>query len=74
MKMEIPESHIYHILLFYIQKGKNSAQAHCKWCGVYGNECLTECQYQNWFARFCIRTLDIESSSGQLIVEKVDEI
>ena len=34
LKMEIPEGHFRHILLFYFRKGKNAGQTHRKLCGV----------------------------------------
>ena len=74
--MEIPEGHFRHILLFYFRKGKNAAQAHRKLCGVYGDECLSERQCQNWFARFRSDNFDVkdEPRPGRPIVEQVDEI
>ena len=74
--MQIPEGHFRHILLFYFRKGKNAAQAHRKLCGVYGDECLSERQWQNWFARFSSGNFDVKDNlrPGRPIVEKVDEI
>ena len=74
--MEIPEGHFRHILLFYFRKGKNAAQAHRKLCGVYGNECLSERQCQNCFARLRSGNFYVkaEPRPGRPIVEKVDEI
>ena len=74
--MEIPEGHFRHILLFYFQKGKNAAQTHRKLRDVYGDECLSERQCQNWFARFRSGNFDVkdESRSGRPIVDKDDEI
>ena len=71
LKMEIPEGHFRHILLFYFRKGKNSAQGHRKLSGVYG-----ERQCQNWFARFRSGNFEVknEPRHGRSIVEKVDEI
>ena len=45
-------------------------------CGVYGDECLSERQCQNWFARFRSGNFDVkdEPRPGRPIVEKVDEI
>ena len=40
LKMEMPEGHFCHILLFYFRKGKNAAQAHRKLCGVYDDKYL----------------------------------
>ena len=76
LKMEIPEGHFRHILHFYFRKGKNAPQAHRKLCGVYGDECLSERQCQNWFARFRSRNSDVkdELRPDRPIVEKVDEI
>ena len=70
MKIEIPEGHFRHILLFYFRKGKNAAQAHRKLHSVYGDERLSERQCQNWFARF----RSVKPRPGRPIVEKVDEI
>ena len=74
--MEIPEGHFRHILIFYFRKGKNAAQAHRKLCGVYGDECLSERQCQNWFARIRSRNFDVtdEPRPGRPIVETVNEI
>ena len=51
-------------------------QAYRKLCGVYGDECLSERQCQNWFARFRSGNFDVkdELRPGRPIVEKVDEI
>ena len=74
--MEIPEGHFRHILFFYFHKGKIVAQAHRKFCDFHGDECLSERQCQNWFARFRSGNFDVkdESRPGRPIVEKVDEI
>ena len=74
--MEIPEGHFRHILLFYFRKGKNAVQTHRKLCGIYGDECSSERQCQNWFARFCSGNFDVkyEPRPGRPIVDKVDEI
>ena len=76
LKIEIPEDHFCHILLFYFRKEKNTAQAHRKLCGVYGDECSSERQCQNWFARFRSGNFDVkaEPRPGRPIVKKVDEI
>lgn len=37
---------------FTSEKGENATQAHIKLCAVYGKDCLTERQCQNWFAKF----------------------
>ena len=76
LKMEIPERHFRHNLRFYFRKGKNAAQVHRKLCGVYGDECLSERQCQNWFARFRSGNFDVkdEPRPGRPIAEKVDEI
>ena len=69
--MEIPEGHFRHTIFcfFYFRRGKNPAQAHRKLCGVYGDECLSERQCQNWFARFRSGNLDVkdEPRPGQTI-------
>ena len=52
-KMEIPDGHFCHILLYYFRKGKNAVRAREELYDVYGEKSLTECQCQNWFARFC---------------------
>ena len=74
--MEISEGPFRHILIFYFRKGKNATQAHRKLYGVYGDECLSERQCQNWFPRFRSGNFDVkdESRRGRPIVEKVDEM
>ena len=74
--METPEGHLRHILIFYCRKGKKAAQAHRKLCVVYGDECSSERQCQNWFARFRSGNFNVEDEPrpGRPIVEKVDEI
>ena len=74
--MEIPQGHFRHILLFYFRKGKNAAQGHRKLWDFHGDECLSERQCQNWFARFRSGNFDVkdESRPGRPIHEKVDEI
>ena len=74
--METSEGHFRHILLFYFRKEKNVTQAHRKLCVVYGDECLSERQCQNRFARFRSGNFDVkyEPRSGRSIVEKVDKI
>ena len=71
--MEIQECHFHHILLFYFRK---AAQAQRKLCGVFGDECSSERQCQNRFARFHSGNFDVkdEPRPGRPIVEKVDEI
>ena len=64
--MEIPEG-----CFFTSEKGKMQRRLHRKLCGVYGDECLSERQCQNWFARFRPGN---EPRPGRPIVEKVDEI
>ena len=73
--MEIPEGHFRHILLFYFRKGKNATQAYRKLCGVYSDQCLSERQCQNWFARFRSGNFNVQDEpAGRPIVEKVEEI
>ena len=76
LKIEIPEGYFRHILLFYFRKGKTAAQAHRKLCGVYGDECLSERQCQNWLACFRSGNFNVkdEPHPGRPIIEKVDEI
>ena len=50
--MEIPDSHLRHILLYYFRKGKKTVQARKKLYDVYDEKSLTERPCQNWFARF----------------------
>ena len=76
LKMEIPEGHFRHISLFYFRKRKNGAQAYRKLCVVYSDQCLSERQCQDWFARFRSGNFDVEDEPrpGRPIVEKVDQI
>ena len=71
--MEIPDGHFHHILLFHFRKGKSAVQAHRKLCDVYGGECLSKRQCQNWFARFRSGNFDVQDElrPGRTIVEKV---
>ena len=73
--MEIPEGYFRHISLFYVRKEKNAALAHRKLCGVYGDECFSERQCQNLFARFRSGNFDIkdEARPSRPIVEKVEQ-
>ena len=50
--MGTEKEHFRHIVLFYYRKGKNAVQAKKRLCNVYGENVLTERQYQNWFAKF----------------------
>ena len=45
---------------FYFRNRKNAAQAHRKLCGVYGDDCISERQCQNWFARFRYGNFDVK--------------
>ena len=74
--MDIPEGHFRHILLVYFWIGKNTAQAHGKLYGVYGDKCLRERQCQNWFAHFYSGNFDVkdEPRPDRTIVDKVEEI
>ena len=49
--MEIPDGYFRLILLYYLRKGKNAAQAQKKLYDVYGEKLLIKRQCQNWFAR-----------------------
>ena len=60
--MEIPDGHFRHILLYYFRKGKNAMQARKKLYDVYGGKSLTQCQCQNWFARFRSGDFDLKDA------------
>lgn len=59
--MESRKQHFRHILLYY-QKGKNTVQGRKKLNDEYGEDVLTERQYQNWFAKFRFGKFDVEDA------------
>ena len=60
--MEISDGNFRHILLYYFRKGKNAVQALKKLYDVYGGKSSTECQCQNWFARFRFGDFDFKDT------------
>ncbi|KZC14045.1 hypothetical protein WN55_06478, partial [Dufourea novaeangliae] len=54
--------HFQHILLFYYRKGKNAVQTRKKLCAMYGEDVLTERQYQNWFSKFRSSNFDVKDA------------
>jgi [histone H3]-lysine36 N-dimethyltransferase SETMAR len=60
--MENEQQYLWHILLFYYRKGKNVVQARKIISDVYGKHELTECQCQNWFAKFRSGYFDVEDA------------
>ena len=73
MDMEIPDGHFCHILFYYFRKGNNAMQARKKLYGVYGEESLTERQYQKWFARFHSGDFDLKDVPRSRRPIEVDE-
>ena len=71
--MEIPAGHFCHILLYYFRKGKNAVQARKKLYDVYGEKSFTECQCQNWFARFPSGDFDLKDASRSGSLTEVDD-
>ena len=51
-KMEDKKQHFRHIMLYYLQKGKNATEMHKKICTVYGEGAVTDRTCQEWFAKF----------------------
>ena len=74
--MEARNQHFRHILLFYYEKGKNAVQARRKLCDVYGEDVLTERQYQKWFAKFRSGNFDLKDAPRprRLLEADLDQI
>ena len=49
--MEENKQHFWHIMLYYLKKGKNST-AMQKICAVYGEGAGTDQTCQKWFVKF----------------------
>ena len=45
-------THFRHIMLYYLQKGKNTIETQKKICAVYGEGAVTDRTCQKWFAKF----------------------
>ena len=50
--------HYWHIMLYYVQKGKNATETHKKICAVCGEGAVTDWMCQKWFAKF-LGTVDL---------------
>ena len=68
--------HFRIVLLFYFRKGENAVQARKKLCTIYGEDVLSERQYQNWFSKFRSGNIDLEAAtrSGRPIKVEDDKI
>ena len=74
--MEIPDGHSRHILLYYLQKGKNAVHAQKKLYYVYGEKSLIERQCLNLFTCFRFGDSDLKDAprSGRPTVVDDDKI
>ena len=71
--MEIPGGHFRHMSVYYFRIGKNAVQARKKLYAVYGGKSLTECQCQNWFARFRSGDFDLKDAPRSGRATEVDD-
>ena len=55
-------THFRHIMLYYLQKGKNTIETQKKICAVYGEGAVTDRTCQKWFAKF-LGIIDILAKS-----------
>ena len=49
---------LWHIMLYYIKKGKNATEMQKKICAAYGEGAVTDQMCQTWFVKF-LGTIDI---------------
>ena len=57
-KMEKYVHHFWHVMLYYLKKGKNTTETQKQICAVCGEGTVTDRTCQKWFARF-LATIDI---------------
>ena len=68
LKMEENKQHFWHIMLYYLKKGKNST-AMQKICAVYGEGAVTDSMCQKRFAKF-----HAEISRWTMLCSRVDQL
>ena len=50
--MEEYKQHVWYIVLYNLQKGKNTTETHKKVCAAHGEGAVTDRTCQKWFAKF----------------------
>ena len=61
LKVEENAQHFWHIMLYYLKKGKNAIEMQKKNCAVYG-EVVTDQMCQKWFAKFHAGDISLDSA------------
>ena len=52
LKMEENKGRFWHIMFYYIKKGKNATEMQKKICAVYGEDAVTDQTCQKWSVKF----------------------
>ena len=50
--MEENMQYFWHIMLYYVKKGKNATEMQKKICVVHGEGAVTDWMCQKWFVKF----------------------
>ena len=53
LKMEGKKQHFWHLMFYYLKKGKNATEMQTKICAVCGEGDVTDQMCKKWFSRFC---------------------
>ena len=53
LKREENEQHFWHIMFYYLNKGKNATDMQKKICAVCGEGAVTDRMCQKWFVKLC---------------------
>jgi len=69
--MEQNKQYFRCLMLFYFCKGKNTTQIRKEICAMYGEDAVSECVCQNWFAKFRASdtTCEDRKRSGKPLVD-----
>ena len=62
LKMEENKQHFWHIMLYYLKKGKNTTETQKKICAVYEDSAVTDQTCQKCFPKFCAGDFSLEES------------
>ena len=69
MKVEENAQHFWHIMLYYLKKGKNATGTQKQICAVCGEGAVTNRTCPKWFVKFCV-----EISHRTMLHGRVDQL
>ena len=56
------KQHLWHIMLYYFKKGKNTTEMEKNFCALYGEGAVTDQTCQKWFAKFRARAFSLDDA------------